>query len=50
MAVVHVNTAFSESATFDLNVRPSAREISMDDSYVLEFNVTSVSHFFDPSE
>lgn len=35
-----------EPLNFDLNVRPASKEVSMVDSYILEFDITNVSAVF----
>jgi len=39
---------FLEPTGFDLNVRPASKDVSMVNSYLLEFDITSVSGVFLP--
>jgi hypothetical protein len=41
--LIYVNMVFLEPRGFDLNVRPASKDVSMVNSYLLEFDITSVS-------
>jgi len=46
MSNISMDIYFLGPLAFDLNVMPASKEISMLDSYILEFEITNVSGFF----